>query len=246
MVSQHPKRIFDRAVELVKGGARPEAEALCRQALEQNPALRHVEDSLFELIDGQRTVQAHVAPDGRTILWVAVGSESGVDEPDLEYLTPTLSPGWILTWVDPAHPLAALEFTLHFAQAIEGHGPWVEFAEARTLRLSLSPEFQPSLSGSLNGREVHLRPRVSTVSITTAVDDSLRAVPGSGATGNPVLDMFLDTSNVSADLTESVLALLHHGNGQIQHGTLTSIVPIGLAEAWPHLVRLTGFCEADP
>ena len=37
MVSQHPKRIFDRAVELVKGGARPEAEALCRQALEQNP-----------------------------------------------------------------------------------------------------------------------------------------------------------------------------------------------------------------
>ena len=37
MVSPHPKRIFDRAVELVKGGARQEAEALCRQALEQNP-----------------------------------------------------------------------------------------------------------------------------------------------------------------------------------------------------------------
>ena len=37
MVSPHPKRIFDRAVELLKGGAREEAEAICRQALEENP-----------------------------------------------------------------------------------------------------------------------------------------------------------------------------------------------------------------
>ena len=37
MASPHPKRMFDRAVELVKGGARQEAEALCREAVEQNP-----------------------------------------------------------------------------------------------------------------------------------------------------------------------------------------------------------------
>ncbi len=37
MASPNPKRVFDRAVELVKGGARSEAEALCRKALQDNP-----------------------------------------------------------------------------------------------------------------------------------------------------------------------------------------------------------------
>jgi len=37
MASPNPKRVFDRAVELVKGGARGEAEALCRKALQDNP-----------------------------------------------------------------------------------------------------------------------------------------------------------------------------------------------------------------
>jgi len=37
MATPNPKRIFDRAVELVKGGARKEAEALCREALDNDP-----------------------------------------------------------------------------------------------------------------------------------------------------------------------------------------------------------------
>ena len=37
MTEQHPRRIFERIVALLKGGERQEAESLCRDALERDP-----------------------------------------------------------------------------------------------------------------------------------------------------------------------------------------------------------------
>ena len=56
--------------------------------------------------------------------------------------------------------------------------------------------------------------------ITAHVPPQVRAVPGSGNSGNPVLDMLIDSQHVPDELVESVLDLVHGRGATIRDGQL--------------------------
>lgn len=184
--------------------------------------------------DGFR-VSFDVDERSRSFCRVDWGSEASPAEPesDFEFGHPRYAGDAVLAWVDPQKPMEHLDWCLDLAHAACGSGLWGELEKTHGLARSQLPGQHPVLQGSVHGRAVSLSQSAEGLSLVASMPQGLEAVLGSGSTGNPVLDMLLDTTGVPPGAEEAVLALVHGHGARLQDGELSLLHAGPLADFWP-------------
>lgn len=208
-----------------------------RAVLTQKLGLVRDSDSEAEgalIRDGFR-VSFDVDERSRTLCRVYWASQAEPPEPEppLEFGVPRLTGDAVLAWVDPQEPMEHLDWCVDLAHAACGTGLWGELEQTHGLARSLLRNQVPVLQGSVYGRAVSLSQSGAGVSLVAAVPLGLEAALGSGNTGNPVLDMLLETKGVPPGAEEAVLALVHGQGARLKHGELSLTFAGPLGDVWP-------------
>lgn len=135
--------------------------------------------------------------------------------------------------VDPARPMEPLDRAMDLAHDARGTGLWGELRQSYGMTLGRLESGHPFLQGSVHGQGVSITQSAAGLSLVASVPKGLRAVLGAGDTGNPVLDMLLDTQGIPPGADEAVLALVHGHGAQLQDGELSLLYPGPLGDVWP-------------
>lgn len=197
--------------------------------------LRHKNASTFAI---ERVPHSHlwVSPSGLCILWLQAPSETEQTEPNGALNVPTAVKGWLTCWVDPKHWEEPLPDMLILRDALSGEGVWAELATAHKLELSQTPAGLPRIAGSVHGRSLQIEATGEDLWVHAQAAPTLRALPGTGQSGNPVLDLCMDTQGVPEDLVTPLLELLHRQGGRCLDGALETHWEGGLAELFEQLL----------
>lgn len=187
--------------------------------LERDPDLVRQHTATFRILDHQDAT-LWVSPSGLCLIWLRAPSESRRTEPEGALYQPTAVKGWLTCWVDPAHWRAPLNIMVRLQLALKGEGPWASLAYQHGLTLQQSPQGLPMLEGYMEDRLLQIEATGTSLRVNAAVDPSLRMVPGSGHSGNPVLDACMDSAGVPEHLIAPMLQLLHSQGGRCSDGQL--------------------------
>lgn len=185
----------------------------------EDPRLRPKNASTYA-VRGHTDSHLWVSPSGLCILWVKAPSRSQETEPAGPLNVPTALKGWLSCWVDPKHWDRPLPQMCALRDALMGQGPWAEVAREHGLVLTQSPVGMPRLQGTLHDRSLQVEATGEGLWVHAEVDPSLYAAPGRGRSGNPVLDLCMDTRGVPDTLVEALLQLLHQQGGSCVDGAL--------------------------
>ncbi len=187
--------------------------------LERDPGLARQNEASFRILDHPEAT-LWVSPSGLCLIWLPAPSKSTEMEPQGALYQPMAVKGWLTCWVDPAHWRAPLKIMVRLQLALKGQGPWASLAYQHGLTLQQSPQGLPMLEGYMEDRLLQIEATGTRLRVNAAVDPSLRMVPGSGQSGNPVLDACMDSAGVPDHLIAPMLELLHSQGGLCEGGRL--------------------------
>ncbi|MFT5585866.1 MAG: hypothetical protein ACI9VR_003461 [Cognaticolwellia sp.] len=179
----------------------------------------------------------------RSLCHVALEAEAPLGELKLEFGVPIYVGAAVVAWVDPQQPTEHLDWCLDMAHAVHGSGLWGELELAYGLTKGRLQTGHPFIQGSVHGRAVCITQTADGLSLVASVPAGLRAVLGAGETGNPVLDMLLETQGVPPGAEEAVLSLVHGLGAQLQDGELGVLHAGPLGAVWPAVRTLLGAVE---
>lgn len=221
-----------------------------RRRLAQTTALLPSSSEGFErgLVRDGMEVGVTVDARARSLLIVRLNTDSTPPLASLElpFRVPTYAGSIVVTWVDPGAPLAELDWCLDLAHAARGTGLWGELALREELQAARLESGHPFLQGCVSDSAVSIVRGPEGLSVVASVPDGVSARPGQGDTGNPVLDLLLDTQGLPAAAHEAVLLLVHGQGGTLEQGQLRVLHPGPLGEVWPAVqVLLTALRAAN-
>jgi hypothetical protein len=196
--------------------------------------LLHKNASTFT-VEGVTGSHLWVSPSGLCILWLKAASKSEQTEAKGALNVPTAVTGWLTCWVDPKHWDKPLPAMLVLRDALAGEGEWAQVAMAHNLQLTQTPAGLPRLEGRIHGRSLQIEATGEGLWVRTQTDPSLRAIPGRGDSGNPVLDLCMDTHGVPEALITPLLELLHQQGGRCSEGALETSWTGGVEELFERL-----------
>lgn len=205
-----------------------------------NPRL-HVENHNTFTVDGIPDSHLWVSPSALCILWLRAPSSGPDTEPAGPLGQATAVKGWLTCWVDPKHWQAPLPGMLILRDALLKQGIWAETAQRYSLDLAQNPAGLPMLTGTLHTRNIRVEAADKGLWVHAEVDPTLRAVPGRGRSGNPVLDLCMDTHGIPETLATTLLGLLHEQDGTCQGGTLETSWRGDLESLFAELDRVLGY-----
>ncbi|MFT5585865.1 MAG: hypothetical protein ACI9VR_003460 [Cognaticolwellia sp.] len=176
----------------------------------------------------------------RTVLRVALNPAEAPDIDDLVLPLhwPVYAGNLVLEWVDPKDPLRHLEWCLDLVHAASGTGLWGQIAAQYEMYAGRMVSGHPYLKGRVCGRELSIVQSAEGLSLVTSIPSTLRAVLGTGSSGNPVVDLLLDTQDIPPNAHEAVLVLVHGLGATLQDGELKLLHLGPLGAVWPSLFTL--------
>ena len=195
----------------------------------EDPRL-HLKNASTCAVRGHTDCFLWVSPSGLCILWLKAPSRSQETEASGPLNVPTAVQGWLTCWVDPKYWDRPLAQMCALRDALMGQGPWARVAKEHGLVLTQSPAGLPRLQSELQNSSLQVEATGQGLWVQARVDPSLHALPGKGSSGNPVLDLCMDTQGVPPDLVTPILSLLHEQGGRCQNGALETTWPGGLGE----------------
>ena len=189
--------------------------------LSKDHRLRHKNASTYTVL-GVPDSHLWVSPSGLCILWLKADCQSTDTDASGALNVPTTVTGWLTCWVDPKHWNTPLPAMLILRDALSGEGEWAHVAAEHKLKLTQTSKGLPRLEGSIHGRTLQIEATGEGLWVRAQTDPTLRAIPGKGNSGNPVLDLCMDTHGVPEVLTTPMLELLHQQGGRCVDGVLES------------------------
>ncbi len=236
-------------LEDIKAAAKP--KALIAQTrvrlLEENPELAPAKGGSEGSLEREGLALRFVV-DGRarTLVQIDVCATGARDftEQELTLGVPRFVSGYALVWVNGDRPLADLEWVLDLAHAYAGTGSWGALAAQHDLVWGRGAEGYPELKGPVAGRACLLRQEgPSGLYLELALPPGLYARPGTGVSGDPMMDLLVESSGIPVGAREAVLALVHGRGAHIEGGRLQLSHPGSLGALWPELWALVEALE---
>lgn len=237
------------ALEDVKAAAKP--KALIAQTrvrlLKENPELAPAKGGSEGSLEREGLALRFVV-DGRarTLAQIDVCATGARDftAQALELGVPLFLDGYALVWVDGDRPLSDLGWVLDLAHAYGGTGSWGALAAQHDLVWGRGAEGYPELKGPVAGRACLLRQQgPSGIYLELALPPELFAQPGTGVSGDPMMDLLVESSGIPEGAREAVLALVHGRGARIGEGQLRLSHPGRLGELWPEVWALVEALE---
>lgn len=144
----------------MKTDASLSATERARRRLAQEPTLLPTTTPGFERGLVREGMEVGVTVDGRarSLICIRLNTESPpvLEDVELPFRVPSYAGPLVLTWVDPAAPLAELDWALDLAHAAAGSGLWGELAASDDLEAGRLDSGHPFLQGRVLGRPVSI------------------------------------------------------------------------------------------
>jgi hypothetical protein len=209
-----------------------------RQRLLERPQLAPAKGGTEgEMQRGGHTLRFHVDQRARTLVQIDVGAKGAKDftKTPLEICVPTVIDGYVVMWVDAEQPFEHLAWPIDLADAVERKGLWGQLADQHALVWSGE---HLKLEGLIGDRVVEISLEDGAVCVSVQVSPSLYAERGTGQSGDPVLDMLVDSHGIPGPARELVLGLVHGHHAEISGGWLQLRHQGSLPEVWPEIEAL--------